>query len=65
MSGSQPVGENILKTESVNSASILGQGLEQYELEGDGRPPFILTYTEVKLLGIAGVHIFRLSVSVY
>lgn len=27
--------------------------LEEYER--DGRPPFILTYTEVKLLGIAGV----------
>ena len=30
--------------------------LEEYEQSGDGnRPPFILTYTEVKLLGIAGV----------
>lgn len=29
--------------------------LEEYEQSGEGRPPFILTYTEVKLLGIAGV----------
>ncbi len=29
--------------------------LEEYELEGDGRPPFILTVPEMKLLGIAGV----------
>ncbi|KAI0092423.1 MFS general substrate transporter [Irpex rosettiformis] len=31
--------------------------LEEYE-ESTGRPPFILTYTEVKLLGIAGVGFF-------
>jgi hypothetical protein len=29
--------------------------LEEVELEGDGRPPFVLTMTEWKLLGIAGV----------
>lgn len=29
--------------------------LEEYEQSGEGRPPFILTYTEMKLLGIAGV----------
>lgn len=28
--------------------------LEEFE-ESDNRPPFILTYSEVKLLGIAGV----------
>ncbi|KAF7978454.1 hypothetical protein HWV62_652 [Athelia sp. TMB] len=28
--------------------------LEEFERDDDGRPPFILTYTEVKLLGIAG-----------
>ena len=33
--------------------------LEEYER--DGRPPFILTYTEVKLLGIAGVSIVEIS----
>jgi PHS family inorganic phosphate transporter-like MFS transporter len=32
--------------------------LEEYEQSGEGRPPFILTYTEVKLLGIAGVGFF-------
>lgn len=30
-------------------------GLEEFEREGDERPPFILSYAEVKLLGIAGV----------
>lgn len=29
--------------------------LEEYELEGSGRPPFILSVPEMKLLGIAGV----------
>ena len=29
--------------------------LEEYELETDSRPAFILTWPEVKLLGIAGV----------
>lgn len=29
--------------------------LSSYEIEGEGRPPFILSYPEVKLLGIAGV----------
>ncbi|THH17380.1 hypothetical protein EW146_g3417 [Bondarzewia mesenterica] len=32
--------------------------LEDYERSGDNRPPFILTYAEVKLLGIAGVGFF-------
>ncbi|KAJ7218853.1 major facilitator superfamily domain-containing protein [Mycena rebaudengoi] len=32
--------------------------LEEYERGGDDRPPFILTYTEVKLLGIAVVGFF-------
>ncbi|OJA21437.1 hypothetical protein AZE42_08128 [Rhizopogon vesiculosus] len=32
--------------------------LEEFEQSGEGRPPFILTYTEVKLLGIAGVGFF-------
>ncbi|KAH7886473.1 major facilitator superfamily domain-containing protein [Phlebopus sp. FC_14] len=33
--------------------------LEAYERDGDdSRPPFVLTYTEVKLLGIAGVGFF-------
>jgi hypothetical protein len=29
--------------------------LEEFDEEDDGRLPFYLTYTEVKLLGIAGV----------
>ena len=29
--------------------------LEEYELETNGRPSYILTWPEVKLLGIAGV----------
>ena len=29
--------------------------LEEYEMEGDSRLPFILSRTEMKLLGIAGV----------
>ncbi|KAI0322068.1 major facilitator superfamily domain-containing protein [Amylostereum chailletii] len=32
--------------------------LEEYERDGEDRPPFVLTYTEVKLLGIAGVGFF-------
>ncbi|KAK7676468.1 hypothetical protein QCA50_014513 [Cerrena zonata] len=32
--------------------------LSSYEIEGEGRPPFILSYPEVKLLGIAGVGFF-------
>ncbi|KAF8877355.1 MFS general substrate transporter [Infundibulicybe gibba] len=32
--------------------------LEEYERANDERPPYILTYTEVKLLGIAGVGFF-------
>lgn len=30
-------------------------GLEEYEREDDGRPNFILSYREIKLLGITGV----------
>ncbi|KAH7907097.1 major facilitator superfamily domain-containing protein [Hygrophoropsis aurantiaca] len=33
-------------------------GLEEYERSGEGRPPFVLTYAEIKLLGIAGVGFF-------
>ncbi|KAI0793234.1 major facilitator superfamily domain-containing protein [Abortiporus biennis] len=40
--------------ESTNRRSELGE----YELEGDNRPPFILTLPELKLLGIAGVGFF-------
>lgn len=33
-------------------------GLESYERDSAGRPPWLLTYPEVKLLGIAGVGFF-------
>lgn len=33
-------------------------GLEEFERSGEGRPPWILTHTELKLLGIAGVGFF-------
>lgn len=32
--------------------------LEEFERENDTRPPFVLTLTEAKLLGIAGVGFF-------
>ncbi|KAI0265684.1 major facilitator superfamily domain-containing protein [Gloeopeniophorella convolvens] len=32
--------------------------LEEYELDESGRPPWMLTYPEIKLLGIAGVGFF-------
>lgn len=36
-------------------AAFHRSNLEEYERADDTRPPFILTSTEVKLLGIAGV----------
>lgn len=33
-------------------------GLEEYERSLEGRPPWLLTSTEAKLLGIAGVGFF-------
>lgn len=38
--------------------------LSAYELEGEGRPPFVLSFPEVKLLGIAGVS-FRVTRPLY
>ena len=35
--------------------------LEEIERPSDNRPPYILTYAEVKLLGIAGVSYSRKS----
>lgn len=46
---------------AVSSPEVPRQGgrrtldLEEYELETNGRPSYILTWPEVKLLGIAGV----------
>ncbi|KAJ6617383.1 major facilitator superfamily domain-containing protein [Mycena sp. CBHHK59/15] len=59
MTSSGPNTNPHLKPSSIHGRS----GLEEYEREGDGKPPFILTYTEVKLLGIAGVGVFHLPVS--
>ncbi|KAJ7463715.1 inorganic phosphate transporter [Mycena latifolia] len=57
MPGSQLSSDDHVKPSSIKS--IQGRpGLEEFEQEGDGRPPFFLTYTEVKLLGIAGVGFF-------
>ncbi|KAJ7154322.1 inorganic phosphate transporter [Mycena crocata] len=61
MSASVPSSASDVKPSSTKSinASVHGRrGLEEFEREGDGRPAFILTYTEVKLLGIAGVGFF-------
>jgi len=46
-------GEDIRKDRDLASAR-----LEEVERENDTRPPYFLTYTEVKLLGIAGVGFF-------
>lgn len=42
-------------TPNTSEAAKHHSELEEYERQ-NGRPPFILTYTEVKLLGIAGVN---------
>ncbi|KAE9400652.1 MFS general substrate transporter [Gymnopus androsaceus JB14] len=41
-----------------DQAPAPGRTLEEYELEGDGRPPYLLTMAEFKLLGVAGVGFF-------
>ena len=41
--------------EPTQDGSRYRSNLEEYEMEGDGRPPFVLTVPEIKLLGIAGV----------
>ncbi|THH21419.1 hypothetical protein EW146_g159 [Bondarzewia mesenterica] len=52
------------KPEDTNAGSIYPPSprfkstLEEYERSGDDKPPFILTYAEMKLLGIAGVGFF-------
>ncbi|KAJ6460235.1 major facilitator superfamily domain-containing protein [Mycena sanguinolenta] len=59
MPGSPPNSEDHLKARlNKSDASIqVRAGLEEID-HGDGRPPFILTYTELKLLMIAGVGFF-------
>jgi hypothetical protein len=39
---------------SLTESAAHGTALEEFE-RSDGRPAFVLTFTEVKLLGIAGV----------
>ena len=46
------------RTEADNPAGHVRSGLEEFERSGEGRPPWILTRTELKLLGIAGVGFF-------
>lgn len=53
------VDENMPTPTRTESAHHRSQ-LEEYERSGEGRPPYILTYTEVKLLGIAGVSFYQL-----
>lgn len=48
---------------STSDPTQHGLDLEEFE-RTDSRPPFILTYPEVKLLGIAGVSFFLLP-SIY
>ncbi|PIL29712.1 MFS general substrate transporter [Ganoderma sinense ZZ0214-1] len=38
--------------------AVYKSNLEEFEREGEDRPPFVLSYREVKLLGIAGVGFF-------
>jgi len=59
MPGSRPSSEGHLKPPSnkSNTSIHVRAGLEEVD-QGDGRPPFFLTYTEIKLLGIAGVGFF-------
>ncbi|KAJ7681559.1 inorganic phosphate transporter [Mycena rosella] len=52
---SQPSSDAHVKP-SAKPASVRA-GLEEFD-RGDGRPAFLLTYTEMKLLGIAGVGFF-------
>ncbi|KAJ6541459.1 major facilitator superfamily domain-containing protein [Mycena capillaripes] len=61
MSASRPSSEDHLNpaSEKKSPRAVHTQpGLEEFEQEGDGRPAFLLTYAEIKLLGIAGVGFF-------
>ncbi|KAF7347105.1 MFS inorganic phosphate transporter [Mycena venus] len=58
MSTSQPSSEDLKPPSNKSTTSVqVRAGLEEVD-QIDGRPPFFLTYTEVKLLGIAGVGFF-------
>ena len=43
------------QTSQVQDQPRFKSDLEEFERDSSTRPPWILTYTEVKLLGIAGV----------
>ncbi|KAI0060474.1 MFS general substrate transporter [Artomyces pyxidatus] len=62
MASAQPSGSPGSRTssqvENAEPAPPYRSPLEEFEDEGAGRPPYILTYTEMKLLGIAGVGFF-------
>ncbi|KAF7333079.1 MFS inorganic phosphate transporter [Mycena venus] len=70
MSASRPSDEDHLTTTSEKKPQPSFQaqpraGLEEFEQEGDGRPAFLLTYAEIKLLGIAGVSFLHLKFSLH
>ena len=53
------------RTDDVdNPHSDVRSGLEEYERSGEHKPAFMLTRTEMKLLGIAGVGFFLDGASV-
>ncbi|KAI0060473.1 MFS general substrate transporter [Artomyces pyxidatus] len=55
--GDNPASRTPSRTEK-DAVPPYRSALEEFEDEGADRPPYILTYTEVKLLGIAGVGFF-------
>jgi PHS family inorganic phosphate transporter-like MFS transporter len=68
MPASRPSDEDHLTTtlEKKPQPSVQAQpGLDEFEQEGDGRPAFLLTYAEIKLLGIAGVSFLHLKFSLH
>ncbi|KAJ7894035.1 inorganic phosphate transporter [Mycena leptocephala] len=66
MAGSHGSDDHLKPTKSPNTSIQLRQaGLEEFEQEGDTRPPYFLTYTEVKLLGIAGVSVFYVTYDLF
>ncbi|KAI0345474.1 MFS general substrate transporter [Trametopsis cervina] len=57
-SSSSPAATKSLDSTNGSNGGTYKAALEDYEISGDGRAPFILSYAEVKLLGIAGVGFF-------
>lgn len=54
-SNSPPLYTNTSGSEAEKQDGRYKSSLEEYELAGEDRQPFILTVAEMKLLGIAGV----------